>query len=51
LNQEDNPDILKVLRQHAHTGRPLGDDKFIDSLEKMTGRILRKQKPGPKKKG
>jgi hypothetical protein len=31
------------------TGRPLGDLKFIEKLEKITGRLLRKKKPGPKR--
>jgi hypothetical protein len=31
------------------TGRPFGDDVFINRLEKMTGRILKKMKPGRKK--
>jgi putative transposase len=30
------------------TGRPAGNDKFILRLEKLTGRTLRKGKPGPK---
>ncbi len=39
----------KILRSHERTGRPLGSDAFLQRLEKLTGRILRKQKPGPKK--
>jgi len=39
------------LKNHAKTGRPLGDKRFIDKLEQITGRTLRKRKPGrPKKK-
>ncbi|MFI5454526.1 MAG: hypothetical protein ACHRXM_03660 [Isosphaerales bacterium] len=33
-----------------HTGRPLGDAAFLESLEQNLGRILRRQKPGPKGK-
>ena len=33
---------------HISTGRPLGDDNFITKLEQLTGRKLRKQKPGRK---
>jgi len=40
---------IDKLRSHIRTGRPLGDDEFIEKLEKITGRILRKLKPGPKK--
>ena len=41
---------LKVLRGREHTGRPLGDEAFLASLEQNLGRILRRQKPGPKGK-
>jgi len=37
------------IRCHERTGRPLGDDKFIDHMERMRSRVLKKQKPGPKK--
>ncbi|MEA1991141.1 MAG: transposase [Thermodesulfobacteriota bacterium] len=36
------------LRQHERTGRPLGSELFIDKLEVLLGRLLRKKKPGPK---
>jgi len=38
------------LRRHERSGRPLGNDTFLAKLEKMTTRVLRKQRPGPKKK-
>ncbi len=41
---------LKILKQHERTGRPLGDESFLDELEATLGRILRPQKPGPKRK-
>jgi putative transposase len=44
IREED----IKVLRAHERTGRPLGDEEFLASLEKDLGRILRRQKPGPK---
>jgi putative transposase len=37
---------LRELRQHGRTGRPLGDEAFLDRLEQMAGRILRPQKGG-----
>ena len=37
-----------MIRRHERTGRPMGDEVFLNSLEKMMGRVLRKQKPGPK---
>lgn len=39
---------LRVFRKHAKTGRPVGDDTFIAKLECLTGRKLRKKKPGRK---
>jgi putative transposase len=34
------------LREHALTGRPLGDAAFADRLEQIVGRILRPKKTG-----
>lgn len=39
-----------AIRSHEKTGRPLGSDEFIDRLEQLTARSLKKQKPGPKKR-
>jgi putative transposase len=41
----------QVFERHLQTGRPLGDDGFVDRLEVSLGRILRKDKTGPSKKG
>jgi putative transposase len=46
VSEED----IKLFRQHESTGRVLGDDEFQKRLEKKLGRLLRRQKPGPKKK-
>ena len=48
LGQDESEESLKLLRNHFTTGRPMGDDKFIDKLEKLSGRILKKQRTGPK---
>jgi putative transposase len=40
----------ETIRRHERTGRPLGDNGFLSRLEKQTGRILKRRKPGPKKK-
>ncbi len=40
---------LRQFCKHEWTGRVLGDEKFQKRLEKNLGRILRRQKPGPKK--
>jgi putative transposase len=39
---------IEVLRAHERTGRPLGDEDFLATLEQKLGRTLRRQKPGPK---
>lgn len=39
-----------MLRQHEHTGRPLGSDGFVSFVEKVLARVLKPQKPGPKTK-
>jgi putative transposase len=41
-------DDIKVLRGHERTGRPLGDEEFLATLEQNLGRILSRQQPGPK---
>ena len=41
---------IELLRKHERTGRPLGGDSFIESLERLLDRDLKPQKPGPKKK-
>lgn len=49
---QDMPDQeTNALKRHERTGRPLGGAEFVDHIEKKLGRILRPQKPGPKKKG
>ena len=41
---------LKVQKLHERTGRPLGSDRFLEKMEVTLGRVLRPQKPGPKKR-
>lgn len=48
LSEEDAPNLLDNLRKHTRTGRPAGDEMFIERLEEATGRRLRRRKPGPK---
>jgi len=38
----------EALRRSERTGRPLGSDDFIATLERLAERRLRKRKPGPK---
>lgn len=47
LREADDADILDQLRKHSQTGRPLGNDAFLDNVEYLTRRVLRKNKPGP----
>ena len=48
LAGEATADEAKQLRQYEQTDRPLGNAQFIRQLEQLTGRMLRKLKPGPK---
>ena len=41
---------IALLRKHERTGRPLGENSFIENLELLLDRKLKSQKPGPKKK-
>jgi putative transposase len=41
----------KDFRKHERTGRPLGDETFIDMCERATNRMLRPRKRGPRAHG
>lgn len=41
---------VETLRKHTNTGRPLGDESFLDMLELRAGRTLRPLKQGRKRK-
>ena len=45
-NSDDNNSNFFI--KNVDIGRPLGDNRFIEKLEKITGRSLKKKKPGPK---
>ncbi len=47
LSEDDDSDILDSLRVHTRTGRPAGDEQFVDKLEALTGQKLRLRRPGP----
>ncbi|HPD16881.1 MAG TPA: transposase [Planctomycetota bacterium] len=36
------------MRRHERSGRPLGGESFVLRLEGLLGRVLRRQRPGPK---
>ncbi len=44
----DDAKVDELLRGHASTGRPLGSDGFVESLERRLARSLKPKKPGPK---
>jgi len=39
---------IDQIRRHTRTGRPLGSERFLDELERQTGRTLHPKKPGPR---
>lgn len=46
----EGSDAVDNIRKSTKTGRPIGDYDFVKEIEKLTGRLLRRKKPGPKKK-
>ena len=40
---------IAKLRSHQRTGRLLGSEEFTVKLEELSGRVLRRKKPGPKR--
>jgi putative transposase len=44
LGVDLNQETADMLRRHGRTGRPLGDDRFIEKLERATGRRLKAQR-------
>ena len=50
LTEDISEQERESLRQHERSGRPLGSEYFVETVEKRLGRKLRPQKPGPKKK-
>jgi putative transposase len=51
LDSALSDDEMENLRRHERTGRPLGDEKFLRSVERKIGRDLHREKPGPKPAG
>ena len=48
LASPHDSDAVTNLQNNAMCGRPLGDDRFVEQLEQITGRSLKRKKPGPK---
>jgi hypothetical protein len=49
LQGEEKEEDLKQLRKNQSTGRPLGDESFVERLEWFTGRVLKKNRPAAPK--
>jgi len=47
LSSDDSVKFDEV-RMHERSGRPLGEECFIEKVSMLTGRDLAKKKPGPK---
>lgn len=50
LAEDEDPAGAARLRTAETTGRPLGNERFIEDLERMLGRKLARGRPGPKPK-
>lgn len=47
----EKEDEFNTIRKATRTGRPAGNEDFIIAMEGRTGRVLRRAKPGRKKRG
>jgi hypothetical protein len=47
LSLPADEDEVDILRRHQRTGRPLGDDAFVERLETSLGRNLHPANPAP----
>ncbi len=50
LEEDEEDGFRDRIHLNQRSGRPLGDEAFVSRLETMTGLVLRKLRPGPKKK-
>jgi len=49
LDSDLDDKSMAALKMHSNTGRPLGDDAFIDSMELQAGKVLRPLRRGRKR--
>ena len=42
--------MIETIERHSRTGRPLGSERFLKTIESKLGRTVRPQKRGPKPK-
>lgn len=50
LGAEEDQQATRALRMAETTGRPVGDHRWIEEIERLSGRSLARRKPGPKPK-
>ncbi len=50
IGQDVTDEGISIFRSHERTGRPLGGESFLKGIEKSVGRVLRRRKPGPKRR-
>jgi len=50
LSQGPDQREIELVRRHQKVGRPLGEDDFVDDLERITGRRLRAGQTGRKRR-
>ena len=46
LAESENSDLIDSLRAQTSTGRPTGDERFIELIERKSGRRIRRRNPG-----
>jgi len=50
LGDEEDPAVQERLRAATRTGRPAGGEAFVDFVEKVLGRVVRRRKAGRPRK-
>ena len=50
INADIKYEEKRLITLHEKTGRPLGNNSFVEKLENILGMKLKKSKPGPKPK-
>lgn len=50
LQTEDKKSEIEAIRRHSRTGRPSDCESLLAKLQRVTGRDLRRQKPGRRSK-
>ena len=48
LGEQEDLSKIEDIRLHSRSGRPIGNDGFIDAIEALTRRRIHSKKPGPR---